>query len=495
MFSAVNQDELQAIGKKLEGLAKSFTSGGFPGLQNAGRTQTSALTIDNLEPTMRSITLEDSDFLLLKDIQQKPAKGTVYQYVIKTAVRSGVDLWGVENYLPQEDTSKYMRVAEVLKIQGIRKSITHMAQLINEVGGYLVDLEAENDTNAALAMSESLERALYTGGDYYMDTLGNINNTIAADPNGPIRQIRGIQAQVREGNYSARGIIGDFIGYGNNQVTLLDLKNAVLDRPTVDKMVTAVRNNRGKIEEAHCTTNQLQAFRASFFPFERGIIGDNYAIKGAGVENEPKEGFPLQTVNGVVQFIPSVFKFNRIFPEPIIGSVGAQPASPVITPSQTAGNTTYLQNDVVKYVAQAFNIHGASNASAESSVTLTLNGNKVNLSIAYQGGVEEYWIFRTSVGGASGTEKFIGRVTADRTGAPTVFVDNQALLPGADTVVFLPKKDKRSSLAVLGNLLSKLQLGRQGLQTETIYVSYLANILELPRHHGLMNNVYQDLNM
>jgi hypothetical protein len=496
MFEQMNAQDLGVIAKKLEGLSKSF-SAGFPGMNNAGRTATSAISVDSLESTMRSITLEEQDFLLLKDIQQMPAKQTVYQYVVKTAVRSGVDLWGVENYLPQEDHAKYMRVAEVLKIQGIRKTITHMAQLVNEQGGYMVDIQAENDQNAALAMSESLERSLYAGGDYYIDSVGAIDATIAANPNGPIRQIRGIQAQVREGNRSARGIIGDFVGFGNNQATLWDAKGGLLTRELVDKVCVSIRNNRGKAEEAHCTTNQLQAFRTTFFPFERGDMSQWYQIKGAGVDVEPKEGFPLMTVTGNVQFVPSVFKFNRMFPEPVTGSVGSAPSTPVLTaaPVQSAGGTTFMLNDVVKYVVQAVNIHGMSGASAEKSVTISANGNKVALSIDAQPGVEEFWVFRTAANGASGSEAFVGRVVADRSGGATVFVDAEALMPGLDNIVFLPKKANRGKLAVLGSLLSKMQLGRLGLAEETLYVSYLAHILEYPRMHAIVGNVYQELNL
>jgi hypothetical protein len=492
-FQPMSGQELQAIATKLEGLTKSFAAG-FPGLSNAGRTQTSAVAIDNLEPTLRSIALEEEDFLLIKDIQQMPAKSSVYQYVMKTAVRGGVDLWGVENFLPQEDHAKYMRVAEVLKVQGIRKTITHMAQLINEVGGYMVDLEAENDQNAAMAMSESLERALYSGGDYYMDSTGEIDATIAANPNGPVRQIRGIQAQIREGNYSARGIPGDFVGYGNNQTTLADARGATLSREFVDKICVAVRNNRGKIEEAHCTTNQLQSFRSTFFPFERGDMGAWYAPKGAGVDIEPKSGFNLKTVTGDVNFIPSVFKFSRIYVEPVYGSVGSAPSTPTITSTTpTAGTTNFKNGDVFVYTVQAWNVNGASMGSSTSTATLTADGQYVPVVIAAQSGVEEFWVFRTDATGV-GVPKFVGRVVAARAGA-TTFVDTGKILPGFDSVVFFPKKSNRAKLAVLSNLLTKMKLGRTGLVEEIVYVSYLACILEFPRHHALAMNVYQELDL
>jgi len=485
-FSSLNPQELHVIAQKLETLNKSFAAG-FPGLSNAGRTGTSAISVDNLEQTVRSITLEDEDFLLTKDIQQVKAKGTVFNYVLKTAVRSGVDLWGIETFLPQEDSSQYMRVAEVLRVQGIRKTITHMAQLVNEADGYMMDLEQENDTNASLAMAEGLERALYVGGDYYVGSDGTIDSMLAANPNAPIREPRGIQAQIREGNKSARGIIGDFVGYGNNRPTTFDAKGAVIDRGLVDKIVSAVREQRGRIIEAHCTVDQLRHFRATFFPFERGDIGASYAIRGAGVTSEPKEGFELSTVVGNVRFIPSVFKYNRVFVEPV-GSAN----TPVISSSsQAAGSSTYKAGDVVKYVVQAKSVAGMSNGSAETSVTIAADGNSVSLSIAAQSGIEEFLVFRLPVGG-SGLHKFCGKVIASR-GAATTFVDAQAILPGLDSIIFLPKAQFRAKLAVLGNLMSKMKLGLRGLAEECVYVSYLTCILEYVRHHGLVDNVYSEL--
>ena len=491
-FSPLNQQELQMIAQKLESLNKSFAAG-FPGLNNAGRTGTSAIAIDSLEPTVRSLTLEDEDFLLTKNVQTLKATQTTYSYVVKTAVRSGIDTWGVETFLPQEDVSQYMRVAEVLRVQGIRKTITHLAQTVNSAGGYMLDLEAENDKNAAMSMAEGLERAMYIGGDMYLDQNGEIDSTLAANPNAPMRMPRGIQAQIREGNKSARGIIGDFVGYGNNRVTFADAKGQVLTRGQVDKLVSAVRENRGRIVEAHCTVDQLVHFRATFFPFERGDLGAAYAIRGANVEAEAKSGFPLQTVVGTVDFIPSVFKYTRAYPEPVMSSSGTI-ATPVIAgTAQVAGNTSFKAGDVVKYVVQAVNIHGISMASAEVSVTIAADGNKVQLTIGAVPGAEEFALFRTAVGGASGTWKACGRVIAARAGSTTA-VDAQAILPGLDSVVFLPKAQFRAKLAVLGEMLSKMKLGLRGLVEETLYVSYLAVVLEHVRHHGLLDNVYHELN-
>ena len=493
-FATIDAGTAKILAEKLERLSKSFAAG-YQGTQNAGRTGIAALAAEQLDPVMRSITLEDKDFMLTKDIPTLKSTQSVYHYTVKTAVRSGVDLAGMEAFLPQEDTSQYIRVAEVLKVYGIRKTITQMAQFINEAGGYSVDIEKENDINAALAMAEAMERDLYVGGDYYMDSDGNVDALIAANVNGPIRNVRGIQANIREGDSGMRGIPGDFIGYGNNRSVIFDRKGAVLDRAFLDKVVTAVRDSRGLVKEAHCTTSQLAEFRATFFPFERGDLGALYAIRGAGVTNDEQASLPIQTVAGVIDLIPTVFKYMRAKPEPVVGSVGHPPNTPTtltVTNAAVATNSGFRVGETYGYVVQSVNVAGISVACAQVAQTITLDNEALNLTWDKIPGAEYYMIFRTPVEstGLAGTEMFIGKKVQGY-GATISFKDNGKMVPGLDSVLFLPRDKNRAKLATLGNLLNKLQLGLKGLAFETVYASYVGCVVDRPRTFALVDNVYQ----
>lgn len=492
-FQAIDQGALLQVSQKLERLAKSF-SAGYQGIQNSGRTGISALAAEQLDPVLRTITMEDKDFMLTKDIPTLKATQTVYQYNVKTQVRSGVDLAGFEAFLPQEDTSQYMRVAEVLKVYGIRKTITQMVQFVNEAGGYSLDIEKENDINAAIAMAEALERDLYIGGDYYMDANGDVDSTVAANPNGPIRNVRGIQANIREGDSSQRGIPGDFIGYGNNRSVVFDREGGVLDRPFLDKVVTAVRDSRGAVKEAHCTTSQLAEFRATFFPFERGDLGALYAIRGAGVTNDEQMALPIQTVGGVIDFIPTVFKYNRQRPVSVVGSVGTPPSTPAAVAAEagSGSGSPFIAGESYGYRVQAVNISGISQASAASSVTMTVSGRPNEVTITNAAGVEYYMIFRTPMesSGLAGTEMFIGKIIPSKT-STTIFRDYGKIVPGLDSVLMLPKDKNRAKLAILGNLLNKLDLGVRGLAFETAYASYCGCVVDRPRSFALIDNAFQ----
>jgi hypothetical protein len=493
-FSTIDAGTAKVLAERLERLSKSFAAG-YQGMQNAGRTGISALAAEQLDPVMKSITIEDKDFMLTKDIPTMKATQSVYQYTVKTAVRSGVDLAGMEAFLPQEDTSQYIRVAEVLKVYGIRKSITQMAQFINEAGGYSVDIEKENDINAALAMAEAMERDLYVGGDYFMNADGSINSLIAADVNGPVRNVRGIQANIREGDSGMRGIPGDFVGYGNNRSVIFDRKGAVLDRAFLDKVVTAVRDSRGLIKEGHCTTSQLAEFRATFFPFERGDLGALYAIRGANITNDEQSSLPIQTCAGVLDFVPTVFKYMRVRPEPVVGSVGAMPntvTNLVVAEGATATNSGFKTGDVVAYTVQAVNISGISSPCASVDLTFTADNRPAELTWNKVANAEHYLIFRTPVeaSGAAGTEMFIGKVVQSRSATITV-KDNGKIVPGLDSVLFLPRDKNRAKLATLGNLLNKLQLGVRGLAFETVYASYFGCVVDRPRSFAVVDNVFQ----
>lgn len=495
MFTAIDANLARQVGQKLEMLAKSFAAG-YQGIQNAGRTGVSALANDHIDPILKSITLEEKDFLLTKDIPTINVNQSVYSYKVKTAIGAGIDLAGFESFLPQESTAQYMRVAEVLKVYGLRKSITQMAQLINDADGYSEDLEKENDINAALAMAEAMERDLYIGGDYFLDASGSIDATIASNPNGPIRQVRGIQANIREGNVSLRGIPGDFVGYGNNRSVVFDRKGGVMERGFLDEIVTAVRDSRGAIKEAHCTTSQLKEFRATFFPIERANLGETYAIRGAAINNDEHVRVPIETVGGNIDFIPTVFKYLRVKPVIIAGSVGNPPAAPsvAVANGSSATSSGFKAGEVYRYLVQSVNIHGTSSPAATSPATITVANDDypIELTITNVAAAEYYKVFRTPVeaNGTAGKEFFVGNIVP-ASGASTIFRDNGKIIPGLDGVLFLPRDKNRAKLAKLGNLLNKLELGNKGTAFEHIYTSYFGVICERPRSFAIADNVFQ----
>jgi hypothetical protein len=351
-----------------------------------------------------------------------------------------------------------------------------------------------------MAMAEALERDLYNGGDLYIRSDGSIDPTIASQINGPVRQIRGIQANVREGDTDIRGIPGDFIGFGNNRSVVFDRKGGVLERAFLDRIVTAVRDSRGAIKEGHCTTSQLAEFRATFFPIERANLNERYAINGAAVTNDEHARFPVDTVAGVIDFIPTVFKYERFRPLLIQGSGGQTSGQPVLSGIASGGvvngGSGFIAGQEYRYIVEAVSIHGTSNPSAAATYTVVTNDDSITFIITPAAGTprpEHFRIFRTpkESDGAAGTEFYIGKATLLPGAATVVFRDNNKVIPGLDSILFLPRDKNRPQLAVLGNLLNKLQLGVKGLAFETVYASYVGCVVDRPRSYAISDNVFQ----
>lgn len=496
-FLKLDSQALSAVTQKLENLAKSFAVG-TPGLEASGRTGLAALAVDSVDSVLRSITLEEEDFLLTKDIPTIPMSSTVYSYRVKTAVgqQGLVDLAGTETFLPQEDSPQYMRVGEVAKIYGIKTSISHLATLVNDKGMYDLDLEQELDHNASLALGRQFEQDFYHGGDYYIDAQGNIDYLIASSSNNSsvCRKLRGIQANVREGNRSARGIPGDYIGYGNSRSVVFNRAGGVLERGHLDKVVQAVRDNMGKVDEAHCTTGHLTEFRATFFPVERAMINDIYSIKGPDVNIEQRRGFSIETVTGPLNFVSNVNKYLLQRPVQASGSSGAAPATPSVSyaAGSSATNSRFLVGETYYYTVQAVGISGRGQASTPTLVTVATANASNALTITNVAGAEYYDVFRTDKSDATaGKEMFIGRAVRSL-GGTTLFTDNGKLVPGLDSILLMPKTKNRAKMGNIGNMINKLQLGLNGLAMEWAYASYICCLVDKPRTFAVIDNVFQN---
>lgn len=491
--------DIQGLQQKLETLTKSFAAG-YHGLEAAGRTGLAALAVDAVDSVLRSIAIESEDFILTKDIPTLDLKSMTYHYRLKTAVgqQGMLDLWGTEAMLPQEDAPQYMRVAEVAKLAGIKTSITTLAQLTSDRGAFDLDLEKENEKNAMLNLGQNLERTLYYGGDYFMDASGAIDYNVANNPSQMLREMRGIQANIREGNKSSRGIPGDFIGYGNNRSVVFNRKGAVLERGFLDKVATAVLDNGGAISEGHCNSSQLTQFRATFFPIERAMINEAYALRGPAVKNDAPRGFQVDTVAGPLTFVPSRWRYLQNIPQLAVSSAGAAPATPSVALALTgsAVNSGFAAGQVFFYRVQAVGITGRSAASASASITVTTANYGVELTITNVLKAEYYLVFRTDVTTpTAGKEMFIGKIAVTQGAGTTIFRDVGRIVPGLDAVLFMPRDKQRVKLGKLGNLVNKLDLGRQGMAVETIYFQVTATIVDAPRAYALVDNVLSDRNI
>jgi hypothetical protein len=200
-------------------------------------------------------------------------------------------------------------------------------------------------------------------------------------------------------------------------------------------------------------------------------------------------------VAGTVDFVPNVFKYLQNRPVIRNSSVGQAPVTPTISVAPAAGgvnlNSGFVAGQTYVYAVQAVNFSGMSAPAISASVTTAVTGERISFVLAAQAGVESFWVFRTpvEVAGLAGKQMFIGKVVASRTGT-TTFVDANSVIPGLDSVLFMPETKERAELAVLGSLINKLDLGLRGLGAERVYASYVACLVHQPRTFAVAMNVY-----
>jgi hypothetical protein len=185
-----------------------------------------------------------------------------------------------------------------------------------------------------------------------------------------------------------------------------------------------------------------------------------------------------------------------VFPEPVVGSVGAPPTTPAIAVAVGASATGsgFAAGQTYRYRVQAVNISGISPGSASVAVTVAAgqDDRPIEVTITNVAGAEYYLVFRTPLetSGRAGTEMFCGKMLP-ALGATTLVRDNGKMVPGLDSILFLPKDKNRAKLATLGNLLNKLQLGVKGTAFEVVYVSYFGAVVDRPRSFAIADSVYQ----
>jgi hypothetical protein len=156
----------------------------------------------------------------------------------------------------------------------------------------------------------------------------------------------------------------------------------------------------------------------------------------------------------------------------------------------------FVAGNVFRYRVQAININGRSLASTATSITVGAGQDNfpIDVTITNSAEVEYYAVFRTPVetSGLAGTEMFIGNIMKSN-GGSTIFRDAGRLLPGLCSMLLVPKDKNRAKMLTIGSnsMMNKLELGRNGLALQTLFVSYFACMVQAPRSFSVIDNVFQ----
>jgi hypothetical protein len=306
-----------------------------------------------------------------------------------------------EGDLPTEEDSLFTRQYNIVKFLGTTRRVTHPMSLMKTAHGPAI---AQETVNGTMHLLKSLERALF-----YADS------ALSA------LQFDGFQKMITAQSPAAN--IVDLRGLPLSEDALTDACLIVSDAP-----------NYGTPTHLHLTPKVAADLVKTFFPKER------HSTLGAGSGNMVGldiKGFTSPA--GDVQFEKNVFITDGGGVTAAVGDAARRPATPVVSTGATspaAPLSQFVADDAGSYFvhAVACNRYGRS-ASVDvggGAIAGIIAGDEITFGLTAGSAVAVEWyeIFRTLVGGATGTARLVLRVPVNTLGAETVIHDYNANIPG-----------------------------------------------------------------
>jgi hypothetical protein len=343
-----------------------------------------SMRVESLESTMRNLTFRMEHLTFFKALTKLPEYNTVAEYnVLHSYGENEDDGWIDEGELPNEDSSSYERKHAFVKYIGTTRSVSHVATVIKPAHGALVGQETVNGTMKLLRV---LEKALFK-----------------ADTNLSALQFDGYERLMLDGAPAANII--DMRGKPLTEDVLIDAALTVSDAP-----------NYGLPTDLYCAPKVKADLLKTFFPKERY---DLFTKRNDGLVGLDLSGY--MSPAGPVKFQQNVFiSDGGGVPAAAVGDPAKIPSTPTVSTAATTpadGASQFADEDAGDYFYSivAVNRYGHSAAvplvAGPTAVTVAA-GDKVLWGMTPAGSIrpDYYRVYRTKVGGASGTERLIMRV-------------------------------------------------------------------------------------
>lgn len=468
---------LDSLGGGPREIAKALTGVKGAGTDLAGLTGAGALRVENLDPVLFSVTVENKHFDLFNRLlpNKRDSFSMLDQQIIKTGIGgfpgSAVSTETATGRPDRQGEYKrlltelgifvdYRNVGVVAGLQGL---------LQQQAGATNFSTVAEENVNAALTLLESIEWSLFYG-DRGVSTL----------------EVNGLQQMITAG---APGNVIDLAGGSfTDHVKLADLAGFIAKRPQF-----------GRADLIYCST-QVKA------DFDKSLIsGYRVNLDGAvpnTVTGVPVKGFRYSAAGigeGYCDIVPHAYVDENKIPVSVYApnSVGPQ-AAPVsaavatVAPSVTGSKWLAGHAGAYHYVVEACKPGEVSSTVATASAGTVAAGGALDLTITRSAGATEthYNIYRSRLGGtnAAADVRLIARVAC--AGATTVFRDLNAVIPGTSEVFMLTSAAQQRAMSWIQMLpLTQYPLAQTDLSIR--WAVLMLGALRVPeaRKHGLIKNV------
>lgn len=463
----------------IQALVKALEAGSYNAAPST-LTQGAALQVEDLSAVMQNVTFDDSHLKLQKMVKVETCKSTLAQFDRQLSYGIFGGSAQIEGHVGQEETSDFVRVTVPMCFYSHTRRVTLVSNLVATVDGKKAEERAASD--AAKKIAGDIEFDLFRGmADFSNAGVFDGNPSTSVMPALP--NMQGIDLQIRQSDNqrNARDLM--FSEYGSDDTVVISGGGPLTQDMVEDASVRSALNF-GNADKLVVDPRVLSAYNKIIFAKERVILaGSPQTSTGGDLQKQWVSG-------GTVSVEASRFLSGKSKPAPFRPKSGLTAAGMTVTPaSATDANapTAFKAGQIYQYNATPCNELGEGPACALASVTISVDADKVSVTIAppSSGTVRYFNVYRTLAGGLAGTQKFIGRVAAN--GATNVvFTDLGNKLPGFVTG-FLLEADTMGMKELAG--YSRLKLAVTDLSQPEAHFRFTTLAVYQPRKNVLIDNL------
>lgn len=423
------------------------------------------LRVESLERTLKNTTYRMEHVRLWREVPKLPAFNTVEEYN-QIQDYGAVDQAAFidEGALPEETDAQYERQFTVIKFMGTTRRVTHVMSLVKPAHGNVI---AQETVAGTMYLLRRIERNLFF-------SRSDLDAT----------QWDGFEKLIEDGA-TADNII-DLRGQPLSEDLLIDAALTIQDAPNYGTPTHLYINPKVKADLAK-----------TFFPKARY---DLFQKTDQGLVGLDIKGFTSPA--GDIMFEPDVFidDGGGVTGLAAVGDAGKRPANPTISTGATTpvdAAALFLAADVGDYFYHvvAVNKFGASAPVAVGGAVTVAAGDRVTFGVTPAGSntVTYYKIYRTEVGGATGTARLILRVPNSAGVGEEVIIDQNSRLPGKTTGFMFQLNMDNMSFKQLAPMI-KVPLATIDTSIRWMQLLYGAPVLYTPRRNVLFRNTGRSAN-
>jgi hypothetical protein len=265
------------------------------GYQVTNQTGGSALRVESLEASLKTVTYTNHHIKLWKKLPKSPAYSTVEEYNQLVNYGGSGFAFTQEGELPQSTDTTYARRTQLVKFMGTTREVTHPATMVHPAHGDVIALENQN---GILWLLERVETALFTA-----------DSDLSFD--GEAEQWDGLDALIDATSY-------------------VDLEGQPLQEADIEEASNTILEAYGYPTDLFLNTRSLSDLVKTMYPRERVSLP-------APVNGQIGQAInTMATQAGVIEFNPDIF--IRKLPSPPTAATSANaPATPASVASGVSG--------------------------------------------------------------------------------------------------------------------------------------------------------------